>query len=131
VPRYNVVAADLLANVTAVVAQYPDYTIIPLGHSLGGSLASITSVIFRANFPNKYIQLYVEMYFMPMLMTALSSCSAMRLYTYGQPRTGNAIYASWVESEMGTNAFRGTPASQNQVLVTELSCFPSKPRSRA
>jgi len=29
------------------------------------------------------------------------------MYTYGQPRTGDQIYAQFVNSEFGLNAFRG------------------------
>jgi hypothetical protein len=33
--------------------------------------------------------------------------SKVRMYTYGQPRTGNATYAHLVNGQFGENAFRG------------------------
>ncbi|EIN12299.1 alpha/beta-hydrolase [Punctularia strigosozonata HHB-11173 SS5] len=81
---YKAVATELLANVTAVATEYPDYAIVPLGHSLGGAIASIAAVSLKASFPDR----------------------PMRLYTYGQPRTGNAVYATWVNDNFADNSFR-------------------------
>lgn len=33
--------------------------------------------------------------------------SPVRLYSYGQPRTGNTVYAGYVDSLFPNNAFRG------------------------
>lgn len=34
--------------------------------------------------------------------------SSVRMYTYGQVRTGNDVYAYWVNDKFGTNAYRCT-----------------------
>lgn len=78
---YNVVGKTVLDLVKAQVAAYPSYNIVVTGHSLGGSVASFASLALKEAFPNKPI----------------------KLYTYGQPRTGNAAFASLVENRIGVN----------------------------
>ncbi|RDB16774.1 putative feruloyl esterase A [Hypsizygus marmoreus] len=87
---YNVVATDVLRIVKSQVAANPGYTVVVTGHSLGGSVASIAALSIRAALPSVPI----------------------KLYTYGQPRTGNAAFASLVESRIGgTNIFRAVHTS--------------------
>ncbi|KAJ7108930.1 lipase [Mycena crocata] len=86
---YNVAAKDVLTTVKAQFAKFPTYTIVVTGHSLGGAIAALAA---------------------PSLKTALPS-AAIKLYTYGQPRTGDAKFASYVEATIGVaNIFRdGVP----------------------
>ncbi|KAJ6598584.1 alpha/beta-hydrolase [Mycena sp. CBHHK59/15] len=73
---YNSVATQVIALVQDQLTQFPNYTVVSTGHSLGGSLASLAGVSLKSNFPD----------------------TPMRLYTYGQPRTGNQGYADLVNS---------------------------------
>ncbi|KAJ7122136.1 Alpha/Beta hydrolase protein, partial [Mycena epipterygia] len=97
---YNSVAPQVIAVVKDQLAQFPDYTIVSTGHSLGGSLASLAGVSLKSNFPD----------------------TPMRLYTYGQPRTGNQGYADMVNTLFGDNSFRyvrttdGVPTAFPQLL---------------
>jgi Lipase (class 3). len=59
----------------------------PTGHSLGGAVGSLAALSLKYALPNL----------------------KLKLYTYGQPRVGNAAFASLVESRVGVNnIFRAT-----------------------
>lgn len=81
---WNAVVDTVLSEVTTQLSENPGYTIVTSGHSLGGALSSLAAITLQQNFPS----------------------STVRMYTYGQPRTGNDDYAFWVNDEMGSNAFR-------------------------
>ncbi|KZP24470.1 alpha/beta-hydrolase [Athelia psychrophila] len=83
---WNSVAAEVISTVKSQLKSYPGYSLVTSGHSLGGSLSSLAAVSLQANFPSKTV----------------------RMYTYGQPRTGNDAYAYWVNDLFGANAFRST-----------------------
>ncbi|KAJ6577953.1 alpha/beta-hydrolase [Mycena capillaripes] len=86
---YNDVANIVLTAVEAQVAKFPTYNVVVTGHSLGGALAALGAVSLK---------------------TALPS-APMKLYTFGQPRTGDAQFANFVETTIGVdNIFRdGVP----------------------
>ncbi|KAF7965376.1 hypothetical protein HWV62_44099 [Athelia sp. TMB] len=94
---WNSVAAGVISSVKAQVAAHPSYAIVTSGHSLGGSLSSLAAVSMKYNFPN----------------------NAVRMYTYGQPRTGNDAYAYWVNDQFGAQAFRSTHTYDGQVSCIE------------
>ncbi|KAF8590402.1 alpha/beta-hydrolase [Ramaria rubella] len=82
---YNSIASQVVAAVNAQLAgPAAGYSLRTAGHSLGGALSSIAAVSLKSNFPTVPIQ----------------------MYTYGQPRTGNAAYATLVNGMFGTDAFR-------------------------
>ncbi|KAF7335123.1 Alpha/beta-hydrolase [Mycena venus] len=82
---YNDVADIVLTTVKAQVANFPKYSVVVTGHSLGGALAALGAVSVK---------------------TALPS-AALKLYTFGQPRTGDAQWAAFAESTIGaSNIFR-------------------------
>ncbi|KAF7323947.1 putative feruloyl esterase A [Mycena kentingensis (nom. inval.)] len=78
---YNDVAQVVLNGVKGQVQAHPAYSIVVTGHSLGGALASIGAVSIKTALPT----------------------TPMKLFTFGQPRTGDAAYASFVESAIGVN----------------------------
>lgn len=86
---WNAVASGVISTVKSQLAAHPGYAIVTSGHSLGGALSSLAAISLASNFPS----------------------SSARMYTYGQPRTGNPAYASWVNGVFGANAFRGTHTS--------------------
>ncbi|KAJ7107014.1 Alpha/Beta hydrolase protein [Mycena epipterygia] len=101
---YNNVAQDVLATVTAQHAKLPTYTVVVTGHSLGGAIAALAA---------------------PALKVALPTTS-VKLYTFGQPRTGDANFAAYVETTLGVdNIFRavhtfdGVPTMVPRVLGYE------------
>lgn len=73
---YQSIAPALTSALTGYVAQYPGYTVTITGHSLGGALAGLA---------------YPDLKF----TTALPVHKA---YTFGQPRVGNAAFASFVDA---------------------------------
>ncbi|KAH9484947.1 putative feruloyl esterase A [Psilocybe cubensis] len=79
---YNVAASTVLKTVKAQAAAYPTYTIVVTGHSLGGAVAALAAVSIKA---------------------AVNPKAGLKLYTYGQPRTGNAAFATYVENTIGVN----------------------------
>ncbi|KAJ7798471.1 alpha/beta-hydrolase [Mycena olivaceomarginata] len=77
---YNHVADPVLAVVKA------QYTVVVTGHSLGGSLAALGATSLKIALPGKV---------------------TIMLYTFGQPRTGDNEFATFVESTLGVdNIFR-------------------------
>lgn len=101
---YNHVAAEVISVVKSQLASNPSYSVVVTGksncdswfslerctyscegHSLGGALASLAAVSLKSAVPS----------------------AKLKLYTYGQPRVGNAAFASLVESRLGiANIFR-------------------------
>ena len=83
---YNSVAKLIIANVQSQLAEFPSYSLVSVGHSLGGALSSLGGVSLASNFPNV----------------------PLKVYTFGQPRTGNSAYATLAEDLIGVeNIFRG------------------------
>ncbi|KAJ6517398.1 alpha/beta-hydrolase [Mycena vitilis] len=65
---YDDVANDVLAIVTTQLAQFPSFRVVVTGHSLGGAIASFGAPSLKAALP----------------------FATIALYTFGQPRVGNA-----------------------------------------
>ncbi|KAJ1959982.1 hypothetical protein GGI12_004046 [Dipsacomyces acuminosporus] len=76
---YYSAAKEIKENVARLLAQHPDYSIVVTGHSLGGAQAAICAADIAATHPEWL--------------------SKLKLYTYGQPRTGNAKFANWLSSQ--------------------------------
>ncbi|EPQ56301.1 alpha/beta-hydrolase [Gloeophyllum trabeum ATCC 11539] len=97
---WNSVASGVISVVRDQLAAHPGYTIVTSGHSLGGALSSLAAVSMKSNFPN----------------------NTVRMYTYGQSRTGNPAYAYYVNDLFGSNAYRfvhsndGVPTMRPQDL---------------
>lgn len=88
------VAKHVINVVTSQLQSHPDYTIVTSGHSLGGSISSLAAITLQGTFPTYTV----------------------RMYTYGQPRTGNPAYACWVNAQFiigGNAAFRSTHANDS------------------
>jgi len=82
---YNVVADTTLSTVKSQLALYPAYAVVVTGHSLGGAVASLAAISIKAANPS----------------------APLKLYTYGQPRVGNAEFSSFVEKSIGaSNIYR-------------------------
>jgi len=82
---YNEVATIVLRTVGAQLTAHQGYELVAVGHSLGGAIASLCGLSLKANFPEETV----------------------RIYTFGQPRTGNGVYAALVEDMVGfDNIFR-------------------------
>lgn len=87
---YNSAASLVISTVKAQLAANPGYALVTSGHSLGGALSSLAGLSLKSNFPS----------------------SSVTVYTFGQPRTGNAGYAALVDSFVGVgNVFRGVHTS--------------------
>ncbi|KAF8644785.1 hypothetical protein AX16_008247 [Volvariella volvacea WC 439] len=78
---YNLVAEQVLDLVKSELSSKPGYTVVSTGHSLGGAIASLAALSIRGTHPNV----------------------PLKLYTFGQPRTGNDAFARLVESRIGIN----------------------------
>jgi len=82
---YNAVASNVISVVERELEIHPGYSIVSTGHSLGAAIASISGLSLKANFLN----------------------ATVKMYTFGQPRTGNSGYATLVEDMLGrSNMFR-------------------------
>ncbi|KAJ2802490.1 hypothetical protein H4S07_004682 [Coemansia furcata] len=76
---YNAGASKIKTVVADLVRKYPDYKIVLTGHSLGGAQAVLAAVDFVAEHPEW--------------------TDKLELYTYGQPRVGNAAFANWLSKQ--------------------------------
>ncbi|KAN0138436.1 alpha/beta-hydrolase [Lactarius tabidus] len=82
---YNSVRSVVLRTVREQLEAYPGYVVVLAGHSLGAALASLAAISVKSNIP----------------------WAAVRLFTFGQPRTGDAAFADLLESIIGCdNIFR-------------------------
>ncbi|KAJ2725200.1 hypothetical protein GGI07_001462 [Coemansia sp. Benny D115] len=73
-------ASENIKNVVSkLVDQYPDYKIVLTGHSLGGAEAALAAVDFTIEHPEW--------------------ANRIELYTYGEPRVGNSVFADWLSSQ--------------------------------
>ncbi|KAF9494889.1 alpha/beta-hydrolase [Pleurotus eryngii] len=90
---WNSTAPQVISTVRPQPNAYPGYSLVTTGHSLGGSLSGLAAISLKQNFPKV-------------------------MYTYGQPRTFNAVSAQFINSQFGTNAFRffGAASSISTVL---------------
>lgn len=77
---------DIILNVLREqFGKFPQYDVAVSGHSLGGAIACIAALSIRNTFPD----------------------AALRLFTFGQPRTGDHSFAELVETVIGMdNIFR-------------------------
>ena len=67
-------------------SQYGGYSTIVTGHSLGGALATLCAA----------------------KLSTIASKGSVSLFTYGSPRVGDQLLASFVESSLGANGSRVT-----------------------
>ncbi|KAF8159363.1 alpha/beta-hydrolase [Crassisporium funariophilum] len=81
---WNAVAPQIIATVKSELDANPGFTIATTGHSLGGALSSLAGISMEQNFPN----------------------TTVRMFTYGQPRTGNVAYANFIDQQFGDRAAR-------------------------
>ncbi|KUJ19447.1 S133a Anfaea-ferulic acid complex [Mollisia scopiformis] len=78
------VVDDVQSLLESQTSQYPDYGVVITGHSLGGSLAALAAAQFSSTYEN------------------------MTVYTMGEPRTGNAAFASYIDTHFQTNSSETT-----------------------
>ncbi|VDC07553.1 unnamed protein product [Peniophora sp. CBMAI 1063] len=78
--------SDLVLDIVVEqLRQYPSYSVVLTGHSMGGALAAIGGTLLKAN----------------------ATGAAVRVFTFGQPRTGDANFADLLDKLIGSdNVFR-------------------------
>ncbi|KAF5379658.1 hypothetical protein D9615_005772 [Tricholomella constricta] len=81
---WNSIVVQVLAIVTQQLKAHFGYSLVTVGHSLGGALATLAAVTLKQNFPETEI----------------------RTYSYGAPRIGNKEFAEYVNADFGPRAFR-------------------------
>lgn len=88
---YLTLTSDLQGNLKTILTQHSAINeVMFTGHSLGGSLAVLAAIDFKLN--------------------ASSSHSSVQLqvYTFGQPRLGNQLFASFLDTQFEGRLFRVT-----------------------
>uniref|UniRef100_A0A7E4USU0 Lipase_3 domain-containing protein n=1 Tax=Panagrellus redivivus TaxID=6233 RepID=A0A7E4USU0_PANRE len=85
---------EMKAQLDALNKKYENYRIWVTGHSLGGSLASITA-LYLAN-------------------STAYNANKIRLVTFGEPRTGNYLYAKTIEENL---KFRYRVVNRNDIVT--------------
>ncbi|KAJ3759648.1 alpha/beta-hydrolase [Lentinula raphanica] len=82
---WNTVSVQVLAILTEQLLLHAEIqAIVTCGHSLGGSLATLSAISAKQHF---------------------SQCR-VSTYSYGAPRTGNKAFSAFVNQSMGEDAFR-------------------------
>ncbi|KAJ6517361.1 alpha/beta-hydrolase [Mycena vitilis] len=82
---YNDVVDEVLTIVKQQLEDFPSYSIVVTGHSLGGAVASLAAPSIKTAHPEV----------------------PLKLYTFGQPRVGTSKFATYVEDTIGVdNIFR-------------------------
>ncbi|KAJ6517379.1 Alpha/Beta hydrolase protein [Mycena vitilis] len=91
---YNDVVDEVLAIVKKQLEDFPSYSIVVTGHSLGGAVASLAAPSIKTAHPEVPLKLYT---FAP-----------DSVFDPGQPRVGTPKFATYVEETIGVeNIFRG------------------------
>jgi len=70
--------ANVVSQVRALKSQFPSYSVIVTGHSLGAALATLTA-----------------------LDLVNQGVSSVRLFNFGSPRVGNDEFVAYVDSKLG------------------------------
>ena len=92
---YNAVSSLIVNTVLEQSRLHPTYSIVITGHSLGGALASLAGVVLKASLPSR----------------------DLKVYTFGQPRTGDSAFVRLVEGVVGVdNLFRAVHTIGELVL---------------
>ncbi|TFK21472.1 alpha/beta-hydrolase [Coprinopsis marcescibilis] len=81
---WDSVALQVLAILKVQLKAHPDFTLVTTGHSLGGAIALLAALSLHGTF----------------------SASPVRTYSYGAPRTGNKIFAEYVNGLFHDRAHR-------------------------
>ncbi|KAJ7664523.1 Alpha/Beta hydrolase protein [Mycena polygramma] len=93
---YNDVVDEVLAIVKQQLEDFPSYSVVVTGHSLGGAVASLAAPSIKTAHPQV----------------------PLKLYTFGQPRVGTSKFATYVEEKIGVeNIFRGTSHLRHLLFV--------------
>ncbi|KAJ1339781.1 hypothetical protein BSLG_005600 [Batrachochytrium salamandrivorans] len=77
--NYQGIRAAVQKHLIDAMNQYPTYSVVFTGHSLGGALASLAMVD-------------------AVVYHGVEKAKKMSLFSYGQPRTGNNVFANWVNT---------------------------------
>ncbi|KAI8323784.1 alpha/beta-hydrolase [Martensiomyces pterosporus] len=92
---YKSAANDILTTIRDIRHTHPNHSIVFVGHSYGGAQASLAAADFV--YKNEGLK------------------SQVSLYTYGQPRTGNAAFADWMTRQAFTKyrvTYKSDPISR-------------------
>jgi predicted lipase len=70
-----------------LIVKYPNSSLLVTGHSLGGAVSTIsTADLYTSKYSEKF--------------------TSWTVYTIGQPRVGNDIFAKWVSGFKGIDFYR-------------------------
>lgn len=78
------VVTESLLKISNQLSKHPDYSVVTVGHSLGGALATLSAATLLCNHPEVN----------------------MRTYSYGSPRVGNTAFARWFNEAFQKKSFR-------------------------
>ncbi|KAJ3511371.1 hypothetical protein NLJ89_g4136 [Agrocybe chaxingu] len=81
---WDSIALEVITVVKKQLSVHEGYAVVTTGHSLGGSLALFAAVTLQQNFKSVPV----------------------RTYSYGAPRSGNKIFADYVNATFGKAAYR-------------------------
>lgn len=74
----------IIERVSSLKKQYPDYTVVVTGHSLGAAMATLTSLDLLAQ--------------TSIIKPTSTSAQGLRLFNFGSPRVGNTNFAEYASN---------------------------------
>ncbi|KAJ2714152.1 hypothetical protein H4R19_001879 [Coemansia spiralis] len=90
----SAVYPHILKNIRAAADDHPGYRIVFVGHSLGGASAALSALKFAKDSEGAKDGEWVK--------------DMIRVWTFGQPRTGNRQFAEYYTQHLGNQTYRVT-----------------------
>ncbi|KAJ6492498.1 alpha/beta-hydrolase [Mycena vitilis] len=103
---WDTVALQITAALAAQRRLYPGHRLVVCGHSMGGALATLAAVALPQLVPFPFSAPAPASPAPVLDPTCVGDETRVALYTYGAPRTGNAVFAAYVNAQFGARAFR-------------------------
>ncbi|KAJ6517373.1 Alpha/Beta hydrolase protein [Mycena vitilis] len=101
---YNNVVNDVLAHVNEELEDFPSYSIVVTGHSLGGAIAALAAPSIKNSIQSAHPNV------------------GLKLYTFGQPRVGTPKFARYVEEIIGVdNIYRAVHTQDIVPMVPKIN----------
>jgi len=81
---WDSIVLEVQPVIEKLLSVHEGYSVVTVGHSLGGAISLLAALHLKENFRETRI----------------------RTYSYGAPRTGNKLFAEYVNTTFGKNAYR-------------------------
>lgn len=91
--RWDSVSLEVIALVKHQLTHYPDYTIVAVGHSLGGAVATLAAMCLEQSCKKRCVLSSTSGDLPRGTLLILGYMTRVKLFTYGAPRAGVRLLA--------------------------------------